>query len=887
MIGSTWNKWDLHIHSPKTNLNNQYGESSFEDFASKIIENELSLLGITNYWYFQPGELEAVRDALRAKNCSAKVMGNLEFRVTQSNKQGDWINVHCIFAEHVTTSQINDVMSKMRLLNTTVDGLGIYCTEADFKKHSVGFDDAIVEFEKLLGHMAANFLLGRDYLVAICPNGYGGYRADVKEGRSKAIATEIEKKGQVILARPQDRAYFLDVTRYQGAVAKPVFFCSDAHDLQRIGTQYSWVKAVPSFQGLKQVLFEPDDRIQLNDEYTEKGLIKPYFSSIEIEGAIFQGQDICFKRQVIPLNPNMVAIIGGRGTGKSLFLDAMHSRLAVCAGQEKVRQVSVDALKITVAQGTSQLQFNAESKTPYPYLHVSQGEIHDFAKDPAILSDEIKKMLGLKQPPFDPVLSEELTENMGRYRSFIDYWNAVDAHGMRINMPEYQQGVISSNTTLIETLTSPENSALIERFQSNSRVLNEQSNFLTVSRELSSAVERSVAILNDRITSYNLSEYATNKAPHLITADIQFAISSNISLLEGSVSELVKQNETIAKEFLDKGIRQDVSSLLSKIGEYQLGIDNANAKLVEIDARTALYFADQKRRSEIAAEYDVYLERLRSAIDMAFSKLLHPNASWNEEQNRLVREILNEISVTGVVTFNKEAFYTGLEQCLNRGKFRAAGNKTTFERLAETFNVHSKEDFIRLLMGHEIVSVDGKNLNIEAFFWKDEFFNQGGRFELFDYLYSPARIKGYLRVNAQFSYKGKSVDKLSVGQRGTFYVCLKLATDPFGSPFVFDQPEDDLDNSFIMGQLVPLFKKIKKYRQLIIVTHNANLVVNSDAEQVIVADNDGEVVSYIAGALEEGDVKRQSGIRFEVCSILEGGHEAFAKREQKYGISWS
>ncbi len=52
---------------------------------------------------------------------------------------------------------------------------------------------------------------------------------------------------------------------------------------------------------------------------------------------------------------------------------------------------------------------------------------------------------------------------------------------------------------------------------------------------------------------------------------------------------------------------------------------------------------------------------------------------------------------------------------------------------------------------------------------------------------------------------------LSVGQRGTFFLCMKLATDPFGSPFIFDQPEDDLDNEFIVQKLVPIFRKIKKY----------------------------------------------------------------------------
>ncbi|HDV6336489.1 TPA: DNA repair protein, partial [Klebsiella michiganensis] len=116
--------------------------------------------------------------------------------------------------------------------------------------------------------------------------------------------------------------------------------------------------------------------------------------------------------------------------------------------------------------------------------------------------------------------------------------------------------------------------------------------------------------------------------------------------------------------------------------------------------------------------------------------------------------------------------------------------------------------------------------------------------------------------------------------------CLKLATDAFGSPFVFDQPEDDLDNDFIMHSLVPLFRKIKQYRQVIIVTHNANLVVNCDAEQVIIATNNDEVISYRSGALEYGDHDAPNSMRKAICDVLEGGRQAFEAREQKYGMLW-
>ena len=93
-----------------------------------------------------------------------------------------------------------------------------------------------------------------------------------------------------------------------------------------------------------------------------------------------------------------------------------------------------------------------------------------------------------------------------------------------------------------------------------------------------------------------------------------------------------------------------------------------------------------------------------------------------------------------------------------------------------------------------------------------------------------------------------------------------------------DQPEENLDNRFIYSELVQAFKQAKKNRQVIIATNNANLVVNADAEQIIIAEFSDKVISYRTGALENTD------IRGDITTILEGGEEAFKLREKKYGI---
>ncbi|SFC36726.1 TrlF family AAA-like ATPase [Pseudoalteromonas denitrificans] len=903
MIGSVWNKWDLHIHSPFTHQNGQFNGATIDEYVDKIIEEKLSLIGVTNYFYFADGELEAIRQSIANKNAATTALGNVEFRINQQNKDGEWINIHCLFSDKLSTQKINTVLSTFPIFNTTDNDKTIYCSKSSIENSGIQISDAVVDFKLLLKHLNENLRFGIDYLIAVCPNGYGGFRPNMKEGRSTALAKEIEKQGQIILARAEDRNFFLkNLARFDGATEKPVFACSDAHSLNGlgnakngsfgIGENYTWVKAKPTFEGLRQTLIEPDSRVQQTDNFVENIFMKPRFKSIELGGEIFPAQAIKFEQQTIPLNPNMVAIIGGRGTGKSLFLDAMHSLFNHNSKSHNARDVNVKSLSITLDQGDgTELTFNAKDDT-YSYLHVSQGDIQKFSKEPSELSDEIKRMLGIRYVAFDPVTSSEITENIGKYRSFVQYWESSDPQGNRINTPTHQQGIIDMHTKLMATLTNPQNKQLIAQYQQNLKAANEKRTIITEFREVEAVIQRATSDINQSLNTINMKQEALNKVPLLQVAVTLEKITENIKALEAEISQLDLNNVAIVTSFKEQGIHQDISSLLSKVSESQLAIDNANAKLTEVDQRTSQYHDYVKRRSELVLNYRTYLNQQKDSIDNAFTSLKEQKEHWDVEQNQLVNNMLSDIKINGSITFNVNRFYQGLEDCINRGKFRSTQNKTSMQRLQETFGVITINDFFELIAGIQKITCEGevsengepKLIAIEDLFWKSEYFNQGGRFELLNYLFSPESVKNYLYVNADFEYKGKTVDKLSVGQRGTFYVCLKLATDPFGSPFVFDQPEDDLDNNFIMEQLVPLFSQIKKYRQVIIVTHNANLVVNTDAEQIIVANNEGEVISYETGALEDGSVVDNFGTRASICNILEGGSYAFEKRERKYGI---
>lgn len=123
----------------------------------------------------------------------------------------------------------------------------------------------------------------------------------------------------------------------------------------------------------------------------------------------------------------------------------------------------------------------------------------------------------------------------------------------------------------------------------------------------------------------------------------------------------------------------------------------------------------------------------------------------------------------------------------------------------------------------------------------------------------------------------KRVDQLSKGQKATAMLPLILRHAEY--PLIFDQPEDDLDNRFIYETLVEQIRELKKTRQLIFITHNANIPVLGEADRVIVMEMKTPTKADIprVGTVDE--------VKDEILDLLEGGAEAFKLRQQKYGSS--
>jgi predicted ATPase len=149
--------------------------------------------------------------------------------------------------------------------------------------------------------------------------------------------------------------------------------------------------------------------------------------------------------------------------------------------------------------------------------------------------------------------------------------------------------------------------------------------------------------------------------------------------------------------------------------------------------------------------------------------------------------------------------------------------------------------------------------------------------DLYDFLFGLE----YLKPRFKLLWREKPLDQLSPGERGTLLLLFYLLVDREDVPLVIDQPEENLDNETVAELLVPAVKHAKERRQIILVTHNPNLAVVCDADQVIhagIEKTEGNRVTYTSGAIEDPTMTRL------IVDVLEGTKPAFDIRDAKYEV---
>ncbi len=911
--GSEWRKWDLHIHAPSCAQNNQFEGEDIEDKWARYIDKlesltDIAALGITDYFsvngYLRVREFQAEG---RIENINL-ILPNVELRILPVTAEQHAINIHVIFDPEVV-DELESLFFQSLIFNYEGDdyrcdndgltrlGMKYSGDDADFDKaYREGVNQFKVDFNALRGVLRKNKALEGHYIVAVANRSADG-ASGIQHSSLAATRQEIYRLSHAIFSsNPNDRTFFLgkgtdspESVIDQFGSLKPCIHGSDAHDLQAIcrptDDRFTWIKSDPTFEGLKQILYEPEARVRLQDENPRHEYPKHYFSSVAITGKPYEGEHLSFADTKLPWNRDMVSIIGGRGTGKSMLLDAVYRIFDKSAPERRLSEFKDIPCSVSLRKGIEEEEQTftlGVDPEQFEYLHVRQGHVKGLVDRPASLHEEVLRLLGPAQIIPDPVFAEELhkrDEDIERLRHEL---SLQDEEGNLINSTAYHDNNILQNEALLKTLTTKETHRQIEKFTKNTA---DMARYESLVRDLT----RLNLSLSDFLESQNALIVGINKkvgsdaSMHIQPVDFTPQLEQITNLLkyaEIQQRDLNGSNTKIEEELAQKGFKGDIANLLNKADTYRRAIEESRAAIETITGNIQRLDILLEERKQSVRRIVRNIRAERQDIDARFKAKQAGVDHLSAEHKALLQELLKDIEITGTVDLDLGTFVSGLWEFIDGRKFRSTMTKSKDERLLAALGIRKIKDFFWLLAGRSVIHMDehSEAITLDEFIDIPDVIYWGKLAEFFDYLYLPGKRREYLKVNPKIRYQGKNLNRLSVGQRGTFYLCLKLATESFSTPFIFDQPEDDVDNEFIIAELIPIFREIKKYRQVIIATHNANLVVNADSEQIIIASNDDEILSYSVGSLEYPAIRRR------VCDILEGGEEAFLKREQRYGI---
>jgi predicted ATPase len=939
--GSEWRKWDLQIHVPGAKHADQYTEEEGVDVWNKFIDylknSDVSVFGVTDYFSIEGYEtlLEKIKSIPELKD--RKFFPCVELRLDISvNNDSEQLQCHLIFDDQYDIDKIKNFLAHLPLKNKKANGSVAYCTDTDITACG-GYDRVSITKEELEKTLKNEFGNDRPFLIAGLASGMGSNRANPNANIKKELADLFDGFCDLFFGNEGNKDYFLKEDRYENkevkAKAKPIVATSDCHtfddcenklgkkfsikdqngnELERYG--FSWIKANTTFEGLKQIIFEPVDRVAFGYEKPESK--KSYYLIDKVRFIDNTGQDN-FPSDYIEINHNLTAMIGGKSTGKSLLL----YYIAKTIDEQEVENRFTDHPAATQYNFDDSPKFNfevawADGESTYlknvedednederKILYIPQNYLNKLSEKNVKSRETLNKFVRdvLLQ---DEVAREDYENNLSKIKNFSKSIpvSVTNLYQLRQEIEEIEENIkqLGEEKGIKKYLAQLQKEAdeiknksgLSEQeIKDYEKLLNQEKDFTTGIAVLSED-KKSIGLFRQNIVQQfeSLEELRDEQAAYIGNEEVK--------------------NE-FAKEF--SGLAQTKINLLASVDKITTSINTkieANKKELEkIKNDLVPFMAKVKLQDELKKKNDAIKEEQKKLNKITLErKSLESKKTNYEKEKRALIEIYKDIF--------------GVYDAM-RNEFKKYENN--FEDISLNVSVGFNEQKFNDEVIHGCLNKQDIKRNVDDVDWKDEY----------EYQYDPnnhiafissvfnAVIDGKIKtirnksskdaivkiledhfdLDFRISYKNDSLDKMSPGKKGLVLLRLLIDLSNEEWPILLDQPEDDLDNRSVYDDLVSFVKKKKKQRQIIIVTHNPNLAVGADAEEVIVANQDGQEIGrenkkykfeYVSGSLEntfellekqEKSILYRKGIRQHVCEVLEGGKEAFQKRERKYNFT--
>lgn len=1023
--GSIWRIWDLHVHTPFSALNNGF-PVEFDEYATTLLQRAVAMqvaaIGITDYFTAEGYKKlrEILEDETRLTTlCGAEVadaarrilfIPNIELRTSTIVRSPDGndrrVNFHVLFSDEVTPEQIEEDFLRevkftaegspsgtdeewsLTIRNLQVLGQRLKAQHRPFAGKSdieVGMMNAVVdhgEVSQILERKRSIF--GNRYLLVVTAD------EDLSEcswnGQGHlARKLMIQKSHMLFSANSSTREFALGL-RHASAEEfieefkslKPCVHGSDAHDETYLfipdEQRFTWIKADPTFAGLKRILREPESRVFIGPEppdlNRQRNNATRYCDVLSfakdpdstLEEHWFSGE--------IPLNTGLVAVIGNKGSGKSALADCLgltgnSSRESYFSflspskfrrpRERKAEQFQASLYWLSGDVNTRRLSDSVDLTSvetikyiPQNYLEaicneVAGGEGSEFDKElKSVIFSHVPDHERLECESLDELISfktNETHEHIALLKRKLHSLNErvialnaklTDEHRQVLEQQlKHKQAELAAHMKAKpEQIVPPDedpaiedqNSQLaseIERLRGEVEKLDETLAGISVknkqalrrkalAEKLKAKLENLQRTYDDFAASCSECEELSIEVKEVVTFDVRFA----------KVEEIITDARLKSEEFSNKLLDDEEGTPAHTKKKYLVKMAELRRTMNVANQRYQQYIEDlakwETRRKEIEGAADVpgSLEHFKAQIEELLQlpaeleavkgqRILTVRAVYQEIESlaRMYASLYSPIeeALSGdplkergleigfkvsIVPENFEARLFGLIQQGRRGTFCGVeeGQKKLRKMLdeADFSTAQGVEAFV--LAVDEALSFDLRDDERHPVRVADLVKKGIEPVDVYDFVFGLE----YLFPRYALTWGDRTLDQLSPGERGGLLLVFYLLVDNDIIPLVIDQPEENLDNESVYRMLVPCIKHAKERRQIIIVTHNPNLAVVCDADQVIYCKMDkpsGNRITYTTGAIENQVISKH------IVDVLEGTRPAFDVRDAKYKLA--
>lgn len=1019
--GSEWRQWDLHIHTPASfhwsgqrfdpDSDPTTNAALVDEMISALNKAEPAVFALMDYWTFGGwAALKTRSNQSDSPKLDKTVFPGIELRLM--SPMNGRLNAHVIFSDTIEDQILKDFKSSLNveiinrpLSDDALQALARLVGKDKLEHH--GFSKSDVDSNDQVALRAGSMIAEiscDSYKEAIrkIPKGnvVGFMPFDTNDGLAKIRWQEhyayclglfnsspifetrdLDNWGAFVGERTEGNSGWIDnfqlaldnIPRLavSGSDAHRFVGVADNNDKRGYGDfpsgKATWIKADPTFRGLLQAIMEPAKRSFIGDQPHKLSEIeqnKTFFidaigvhkvAASNVNGIWLDGCEL-------PLNQDLVAIIGSKGSGKSALADVIallgnsrqkqffsflkpgrfrgksgepakyfDGKLVWCDSNDVTRNLNDDPPEDSVElvryipQGHFEELCNA---------HISQRSNAFERELRAVIFSHAGESVRLGALDFDQLIEQQessFRDQLSEYRKDLNKLNQEIAGIEDQLQPEVKRALLEqllvkkrqieehqkirpdSVSKPSDELTDNQKQAAIEldKIANTLRSIEEAEKIVIATESELAAKLKAIQNVRERIRlverSYQQFVDDTSKDMELLglgitdlarlTIDvgplnrIDEAIPEQLEELRTKSVASIQEKEKLKARQLSlnaelNGPQLEYQKKLREIEEWDNKLKTLIGSSDSPETKTGLEARLEQLEALPQARLDAFDTRLRLAGEIfdildsqrqAREQLFKPVQDLIQD-NTLIREeykLQFQATLGGSAEMLADNLFSLIKQ--NSGSFRGSDESYNTVRTAvEKYDFSKREDVLKFVTELNEIITSAANSNSEgsvgvrSILRKDK-----DAVEVYDMLFSLS----FLKLRYSLLFQDTQIEQLSPGQRGALLLIFYLLVDKGRNPIILDQPEENLDNETVVSLLAPVLSEAKKRRQIIMVTHNPNLAVYCDAEQIIYSNfdrkNDSKI-TYSAGAVEN------PATNTHVVDVLEGTMPAFNNRRIKY-----